>query len=471
MKAAAVRKSSSLISLHIVSILTLFTMASAASAATQLLLTRDTRPEGELKGVVELTVAPPADNMKVSISVDGDKLTDALYSPYRVSVDFGARVVEHKIIVTAVTADKKRVQWSTTINKGHLPLTVKLRATDVAKGEFEAATTSPDDDPIDRVELWDDGKVVATATQAPYRFTASPAQLNGFVQVTARTKSGEEAADFWSAAGDVKVENVDVRTVPIFVSVVDRNGAAHDDVDRSLFRVLDNESEGKIVEFGRAFDQPISIAILVDASASMTYAMDDVLKAANGFVKRTLKDGDRCAVFSIRTVPRREQSITSDRAQVEKTLLAIKAQGQTAIYDGITTALRELRDEKNRRAIVILTDGGDTSSISSYEDAEKAAREAGIPIYFIAYESLEPVTAQDIERLRFLAAETGGFVATASQANLSAKYGEIEKDLRAQFAITYQITDFAKRNEWRKVRVVLNSSKLTARTIGGYFAP
>ena len=48
---------------------------------------------------------------------------------------------------------------------------------------------------------------------------------------------------------------------------------------------------------------------------------------------------------------------------------------------------------------------------------------------------------------------------------------KLEKDLRAQFAITYQVTDFAKHNEWRKVRVVLNSPKLTARTIRGYFAP
>ena len=61
-------------------------------------------------------------------------------------------------------------------------------------------------------------------------------------------------------------------------------------------------------------------------------------------------------------------------------------------------------------------------------------------------------------------------MATASSQNLQARYGDIEKDLRAQYAIRYQITDFAKRNEWRKVRVVLNSPKLTARTIHGYFA-
>src|SRR5439155_6175336 len=137
----------------------------------------------------------------------------------------------------------------------------------------------------------------------------------------------------------------------------------------------------------------------------------------------------------------------------------------------IETAIRDLKDEKNRRAIVVLTDGGDTSSMSSFDEVQKKAGEAGIPLYFIAYDTGEATQAKDLDRLKYLATETGGFVATASQQNLVARYGEIEKDLRAQFAIRYQVTDYSKHNEWRKVRVVLASPRLTARTIRGYFAP
>src|ERR1041384_3710153 len=96
-----------------------------ATAATQLVLGRDSKPEGDYKGIVDLAVTPPADNMKIAISVDGDKLAD-LHTPYRVTVDFGPRVVEHKIVVVATTADRKRIQWSETLTKGHLPLTAKL---------------------------------------------------------------------------------------------------------------------------------------------------------------------------------------------------------------------------------------------------------------------------------------------------------------------------------------------------------
>ncbi len=446
-----------------------------ANTTTQLLLSRDSSDgvAAEYKGVVELTVDPPFDGAKVSISVDGAKITDALLSPYRTTVDFGQRTVEHRITVTAWSADKKkRVQWSETVNHGHKPLTVKLRALDAPKGEFQALTTAPDDDPITAVELWENGQVVATASTAPYRFEVTPGQLaGGFLQATARTKSGEEAADFWSSAGDVHVENVDVRTVPLYVSVVDRNGNARDDVDKSLFRIIDGNSEGKIIEFGKAFDQPISIALLLDASASMTYSMDDATRAAVGFVERTLKPGDRCAVFGIHDVPRRLQELTSDKALIKKALTGMRPAGETALFDAIDSAVRELKNEKDRRAIVVLTDGGDNSSLASFDDIEKTVREAGIPLYFVAYDSLEPTAQEDYDHMKFLAAETGGFVAGGTQQTLSAKYTQIEKDLRAQFAILYQIADFSKHNEWRTVRVLLKSPRLTARTIGGYFAP
>jgi hypothetical protein len=78
---------------------------------------------------------------------------------------------------------------------------------------------------------------------------------------------------------------------------------------------------------------------------------------------------------------------------------------------------------------------------------------------------------RDLDRLRFLAAQTGGFVATATQQNLMSRYEAIEKDLRAQFAIKYRVSDLGRSNEWRPVRVLVNSPQLTARTIKGYFTP
>ena len=102
-------------------------LTTAASANTQLVLTREAPPEGEYKGMVDLTAVPGFDAARVTITVDGEKIAEAIPSPYRVSVDFGPTAVQHRIVVTAFTADKKRVQWQQTINKGHLPLSVKIK--------------------------------------------------------------------------------------------------------------------------------------------------------------------------------------------------------------------------------------------------------------------------------------------------------------------------------------------------------
>jgi Ca-activated chloride channel family protein len=455
--------------------LTLLLATTAAAAPEQLILGRDTAPPSDIKGPIDLTVdlamVPGFDDARVSVTVDGQKIVEALRSPWHVAVDFGPQPVEHKLVVTAI-ADQKRIQWQTTINKGHQTLGVKIAPVDAANRIFEANVTSADEDPIVSVSAWDDGKAIATVEQPPYRFTI-PAEhfAKKSVQVTARTKSGDEAADFWSAAGDVKSEALEVRTVPLFVSVVDRNGTAHDDVDQALFKVVDNGTEGQILQIGKAFNQPISIALLLDGSSSMTYEMPKATRAAVNFVESTLKAGDRCAVYSVHSSPRREMELTSDRAAIESVVKSIKAAGLTALYDAIASAERELRDEKNRRAIVILTDGGDTSSITSFDEIDRLTKESGVPIYVIAYNGVDDDPPQDLNRLQYLATETGGFLVTASAQNLQARYADIEKDLRAQYAITYQITDLARHNQWRKVHVMLKSPQLTARTIRGYFAP
>jgi Ca-activated chloride channel family protein len=450
-------------------------LSTSAGAATQILLQRGAPADqpGEFSGVVDLAVDPGFDNAKVTVTVDGQKVAEGLMSPYHVIVDLGPAALQHRITVSAKGTNGKLARWTQTINHGLLPLALRVRAVDAAAGAFEVDATSSADDPIVAVQLWDKGQAIATVSEGPYRFTVPAETLaGGFVQVTARTKAGEEAADFWSASGNVHVEELQVRTVPIFVSVVDRNGVTHDNLDRSQFRVVDGNSEGKIIEFGKAFDQPISIALLVDSSASMTYSMKHAAKAASEFVQHALKDGDRCSVTAVQDVPRRKQPLTSDRTQVAAALAGITPMGRTALYDAVASAIRELREEKNRRAVVVLTDGSDTTSTWSYDEVEKVAREAAIPIYFIAYEGgSDDDAARDLDRLRYLAAQTGGFVATATEQNLMAKYTEIEKDLRAQFAITYQISDFGKTNEWRPVHVVVSSPKLTARTIKGYFTP
>jgi len=232
------------------SLLTLTLLFSTtASASTQLLLKRGDTSEhvGEYKGVVDLTIDPGFEGAKVSVAVDGQKIADSVLSPYHLVVDFGPVATQHKITVTATGAKGKRVKWTETINQGNLPLSINIRQ--IEARVFEVDATSPKEDPIAVVQLWDDGRLVAETKERPYRFTVADSLIaSGFVQVTAKTNGGEETADFWSPAGNIVAEELQVRTVPIFVSVVDRDGQTRDDIQRSQFRIIDNESEAKIID-------------------------------------------------------------------------------------------------------------------------------------------------------------------------------------------------------------------------------
>ena len=118
----------------------------------------------------------------------------------------------------------------------------------------------------------------------------------------------------------------------------------------------------------------------------------------------------------------------------------------------------------------MFTDGQDTASVATFDDTLEQAKRAGIPVYVIAYGTPE-LFGRSGDQLKLLTGDTGGFVTFAATNNLNQKYAQIANDLRAQYAIRYQIGDNAKSNQWRAVKVVLNSRKLTARTIKGYFTP
>ena len=133
--------------------------------------------------------------------------------------------------------------------------------------------------------------------------------------------------------------------------------------------------------------------------------------------------------------------------------------------------MRELRNEKNRRAIVVLSDGSDTASNRTFDDLLNEAKMAAIPIYVIAFSDGSAEEARALDQMRLLTAETGGFLTVADATKLDQKYREIANDLRAQYAIRYEVADSSTTGEWRPVKVVVNSPRLSARTIRGYFAP
>lgn len=457
-------------------VVAVLSLAAASSGASiqRLVLDRAHPPEsGEILGLTEISVIPPFDAATVSILLDGKVVSTSTTPPYRVEIDFGPRPLEHRISVVAKSRDgKKRNEWSHVINRGNraLSVAVTLESTVLSGPYVEAAVTAPREDPIVSVEFFDGSVVIGRVTEPPYRISLPLGYNPPVLFATARTKSGAEETDFLTSADDHMVESFQLRTVPIYVSVVDQKGAAKRDLKKGNFKVLDNGRETQILDFSPAFNEPISIALLLDTSGSMAVDIEGAAAAAKRFVKDMLRPKDRLAVFAIRDVPRREMAITNDWKSVDEKLSSLQTYGNTALWDAITSASRELANEKNRRAIVMFTDGQDNASVATFDDTLENAKRAGIPVYVIAYGTPE-LFGRGGDQLKLLTGDTGGFVTFAVTNNLNQKFAQIANDLRAQYAIRYQVGDNAKSNQWRAVKVVLNSRKLTARTIKGYFTP
>lgn len=444
-----------------------FAAASFPSTAQRIVLhPKRALPAAAFKGLTQIVVEPSFEAKSVRLRINGADVATKNGAPFVFDVDLGAQTVERTLAVTAHSAGRTE-EWSTTINRGQRPLSVTL--TQRADGAIEAAITSSDDDPVLTVDFYDGDSRIASLSRPPWVVALErPVDV---VVATARTRSGAESVATLAAGSSVHTLNYDVRTVPIFVSVTDQSGNSRVDLTQRDFRIFDKGREARVLEFGKAFDQPVSVALLLDASTSMTHEMRNASNAALRFVESLARPHDRFALFSVRSVPRRDVPLTTHVAELRTSLSKLSAGGETALYDTISAALRELKEQRGRRAIVVLSDGDDTASSRTYDEVLQEAKLAAIPVYFIIFSEAPIDQARGVDALKLLAADTGGFVAQADAKKLEERYRAIANDLRAQYAIKYEVADAAESGEWRPVKVVVSSPKLSARTIRGYFTP
>ncbi len=251
-------------------------------------------------------------------------------------------------------------------------------------------------------------------------------------------------------------------------------------LEQEEFEVYEDGSKQAITFFSRV-QQPIALAILLDTSASMNERLETAQEAAVGFARR-LRTEDVIEVIDFDSQVRILQPFTNDVAALEKAIRSTDVSGSTSLYNAIYISLKELKkvkarstEEIRRQAIVVLSDGDDTSSLVPYEEGLDLAKRSETAIYAVG---LRPTGAYRSEFkeaefvLKQLSQETGGrayFVTSAAE--LPKIYEQISEELASQYSLAYSSRNPMRNGAWRRIVVRLARPGLTARTRQGYYGP
>jgi len=224
--------------------------------------------------------------------------------------------------------------------------------------------------------------------------------------------------------------------------------------------------------------------LLIDTSASMETRLPIAQEAAIGFARK-LRPQDLAEVVDFDSRVVILQTFSNKAAELEQAIRRTSAGGSTSMYNAIYIALKDLKkvvatnvDEIRRQAIVVLSDGEDTSSLLPFEEVLDLAKRSETAIYAIGLRSTEAASSsnkgfKEAEFvLRQLAQETGGRAFFPNQASeLNAIYSQISDELSSQYTVGYTSRNTKRDGAWRRVIVRVSRPSVTPRTKQGYFAP
>jgi Ca-activated chloride channel family protein len=273
-----------------------------------------------------------------------------------------------------------------------------------------------------------------------------------------------------------------VDLVALNVTVTDASNRYLTDLVAEDFLVYENGVKQEI-GYVSPTSLSLSVSLLLDSSASMDDKMRRTQEAASGFVQ-SLRPEDQAQVIDFDSRVNVLAPFTSSKADLEKAIASTVAGGSTSLYTAIYIALRELKktetrgvEDLRRRAVIVLSDGEDTSSLVSYDEVLELAKRTETAVYAIGIRSKEPSgsgrgSGQADFALRQLTTQTGGRVFFPTSADeLKAIYALISQELSSQYLVGYTSSDQKRDGAWRRINVRTSRPGATARTRMGYYAP
>jgi len=276
---------------------------------------------------------------------------------------------------------------------------------------------------------------------------------------------------------DSENESVKVETnlVTIPVAVTDRSGFYITDLRQADFKIFEDGAEQEVAYFG-ASDKPFTVVLMIDVSPSTAYKIEEIQAAAAAFV-RQLKPQDRVMVIQFDESVKVLTEVTSDHDKINKAINRTDFGDGTSIYEAVDFSLHKRLDKiEGRKAIVLFTDGVDTSSEkASFEGTVRDAEEseaAVFPIYYNTFQNGMRAGTEGVEYARGkaylteLANATGGRIVRAESTpqGLTKAFESIAEELRRQYSIGYYPSNAgAVVGTRRQIKVRVNRPKLVVR--------
>jgi len=464
-------------------------VAAALGAARQELAAPDREPAlrllpppGEVVtgGVRIEAKASGADIHKVTFALDGKPLLTKTNPPYSVDLALGTLPTPHTVRAVGLDAAGKEVAVDELVLNG-APQRFAVRLREPRRGErlalrkgeslrVQAEVQVPDGQTLDRVEIYFDERRAAMIFQPPYSASLLlPSPTPRYVRALATLADGSTAEDLVLLNAPGYQENVDVPLVEVYAAVKDAQGRPVLDLQPADFRVLDGGVPQQVVRWERVTDLPVSVALLIDTSASMVKSLPEAQRAAIGFLRATVSPRDKAAFVPFNESPRLAVKLTNDLPALAAAVASLQAERGTVLWDSLVFGLHYLQGVKGQRALLLLTDGGDRSSHFSFDEALEFARRSGVALYTVGL----AVGKLDLEvrrHLTRLAEETGGrsfFPEAAS--DLTAIYARIQEELRSRYLLVYQPSAPGKPGEYRTVAVQVDRPGTTIEALRGYY--
>jgi Ca-activated chloride channel homolog len=262
---------------------------------------------------------------------------------------------------------------------------------------------------------------------------------------------------------------------------VSESGHYVTDLEQADFNVYEDGVQQNVTFFNKT-NLPIALAVLLDTSASMDTKLPTAQEAAIGFAKR-LRKQDLAEVIDFDNRVSVLQAFTNSSQQLEQAIRRTSAGGSTSLYNAVYIALKDLKkavaknaDEIRRQAIIVLSDGEDTSSLLPFEEVLDLAKRSETAIYSIGLRDNDSGGTKLFKEAEFVlkqfSQETGGRAFFPNQiSELTNVYGQISDELSSQYTVGYTSKNPKRDGAWRKVVVRVNRPNNTARTKLGYFGP